>query len=69
MKQQGKKVRNMEHICLVSKYDSKTENSRLHNPRLVSSVNKPTSVGIDPVSSLESSKIIREKIREIEVNC
>ena len=60
---------NMEHICLVSKYNSKTENSRLHNPRLVSSVNKPTSVGIDPVSSLESSKIIREKIREIEVNC
>ena len=49
---------NMEHICLVSKYDSKTENSRLHNPRLVSSVNKPTSAGIDLVSSFEAVKII-----------
>ena len=51
-------VRSMEHIYLVSKYNSKTENSRLHNSRLVSSVNKPTSVGIDPVSSFQPNKII-----------
>ena len=30
----------------------------------ISSVNKPTSVGIEPVSSLESINIIWEKVRE-----
>ena len=40
------------------------KNSRLPKRRLLSSVNKPISVGIDPISSFESIKIIREKIRE-----
>ena len=54
----------MERICLVSKYDSKTENSHLPKSRYVSAVNTPISVGIDPVSSLSSIKIIWTKIRE-----
>ena len=51
-------VRRKERICFVSKHTSKTENSRLHNTRLVSLVNKPTSVGIEPVSLLKAIKII-----------
>ena len=57
-------LRSKERICFVSKHTSKTENSCLHNPRLVSSVNKPTSVGIDPVSLFEAINVIWENIRE-----
>ena len=61
MKQQGKKVRNMKHISLVSKYNSKTENNCLHNQRDSSVVNEPTSVGIGPVSSFSAIKILRKE--------
>ena len=53
-----------KRIYFISKHTSKTENSRLHNPRLVSSVNKPTSVGIEPVTLFKAITIIWEKIRE-----
>ena len=63
MEQHEKKVRCMERISLVSMYNCKTENNCLPKLRYVSSVNKPTSVGIDPVTSFESINIIGEKIR------
>ena len=44
--------------------NSTRESSCLPKERFVSSVNKPTSVGIEPVSLFESIKIIWEKIRE-----
>ena len=51
----SEQVRSKERMNLfVSKHTSKTENSRLHNSRLVSSVNKPTSVGIEFVILLLS---------------
>ena len=59
-----KQVRSKEQILYVWIHTSKTGNSSLPNQRLVSSVNNPTSFGIDPVSSLSSIKIIWEKIRE-----
>ena len=46
---QRNKVRSMDLIIFASMHDKKTENSCLPNLRLVSSVNEPTSVGIDPV--------------------
>ena len=57
-KNKREQVRSKERICFVSKHTGKTENSRLHNRSSVSSVNKPTSVGIDPVSSFEAINVI-----------
>ena len=57
-------VRSKERVHFVPKPTSKTKNSHLPKSVFVSSVNKPNSVGIDPVSSLEAIKIIRGKISE-----
>ena len=48
----------------LKKHNSKTEKSasRLQKLRLVSSVNKKTSVGIEPVSSFQAVKMIWEKV-------
>ena len=52
------KVSSKQLICFVSEHSNKTESSRLPKSRLVSSVNKPTSVGIDPVSLLNPINVI-----------
>ena len=52
-----------EWIWFVSKHNTKTENSCLPNPRYLSSVNKPTSVGIDPVSIFNPINVV-ERIQE-----
>ena len=58
MESQKNKVKSIVRIFFVSKHDSKTENSCLHMERYVSLVNKPISVGIDPISSFRSIKVI-----------
>ena len=52
------KVRIKERVNFVLKHNNKVESSHSPKSRLVSPVNKPTSVGIDPVSSFETIKII-----------
>ena len=52
------KVSSKQLICFVSEHSNKTEISRLPKSRLVSSVNKPTSVGIEPVTLFKSITII-----------
>ena len=49
-KPKNKLEANKQRICFVSNHTSKTGNSRLPKPRRGSSVKKPISVGIDPVS-------------------
>ena len=44
------KVRSKQQIGFVTKHTGKPENSRLPNLRLVSPVNSPISVGIEPLS-------------------
>ena len=51
----------MEQVCLVSKYNGKTEDNFLPNLRSSSVVSEPTSIGIESVSSLSTITLLRKK--------
>ena len=57
----------MERICFVSKHDSKKRISRLPKLRYSSVVNKPISVGIEPVNSFPSIIFFRVESQRDEL--
>ena len=68
MGENQRKVRSIVRILYVSRLHNKTENGRLLRIRLVSSVNKPTSVGIELVSSIRSITFYKAESQRNKVN-